>query len=174
MMSSRSGCADHEAIALDEVGAAGQLLIDDAAPIASWDVSQDVEAARVGHPGRDLHRCKGPGIELHGQQFGFVVGHSLDLKTRAQLLHSAGEPVEVDWVVAHDAVRVIRQPRSPVADRGKAADDHVLDAVAVERGDDANDVELRRRRIFRRRRYLGRRHAQTQAGRGTPEPFRAS
>ena len=59
-------------------------------------------------------------MDLHGQQLGLLIGHSLDFKTRAQLLHRVAEPVEVDAIVAHDAVGVIGQSLGAGADSGRA------------------------------------------------------
>ena len=106
------------------------------------DLRQDVQVAGVGSPGGLLRSAQHHVVDDDAERLGLLIGHPANAETGVEFGERAGEPSKIRGVSCRHAVEVGRLPGRSMDRCGDAADDQVLDAVAIQGLEDAADVEL--------------------------------
>lgn len=127
-----------------------------AATLSVGNVHQDIEETRVGDPGRDAQAIEHLAVELDRELSRLVVAHALDAKSGAELTHRNRQPLEVLLRRSWNAVEIVGRTCRSVSLACDSADDEILDAVAMERFEDAYRVERGASAFTRRVRHAGR------------------
>ena len=100
--------------------------------VRGYQAQEHVEPASVGHPGRNVSRCKHVAVKLYGHEASLIVAHATNAEASVQFPQCARQAVEVGPLSAYHAVGILGQAFSAIGPSGGSPDEQVLDAVAVE------------------------------------------